>query len=218
MDAFDPATVFSSIDRHGRYAYGNQPQIAQWNLARLAEALLPLLHSEEKQAVEVANAEIQVFRTLFEQHWLSGMRAKLGLFTEEAEDRALIDALLSWMRQQKADFTNTFRSLSHAGKILPQDDATLTPWHTQWRQRLQRQPQSAEEVQARMQAHNPAVLPRNHQVEEALAAAVGRDDLGAMHRLLDVLAQPYDHSREPSAEYTTPSGLRPGEYQTFCGT
>lgn len=219
MDAFDPATVFSSIDRQGRYAYGNQPQIAQWNLARLAEALLPLLHADEKQAVEVANAEIAAFKTLFEQRWLSGMRAKLGLCTEEAEDRALIETLLTWMREHKADFTNTFRSLSSTGKPLPPlDDAAFSAWHAQWQERLQCQPQSADEVQARMQAHNPVVIPRNHKVEEALAAAVERDDLGVMQRLLEVLARPFDYHREVPAEYTTPSGLGQGEYQTFCGT
>ncbi|WP_184339427.1 protein adenylyltransferase SelO [Prosthecobacter vanneervenii] len=218
MDAFDPATVFSSIDRHGRYAYGNQPQMAQWNLARLAEALLPLLHADEKQAIEVANAEISSFRTLFEQRWLAGMRAKLGLFTEEVEDRALIEGLLTWMREQKADFTNAFRSLSSTEKNLPLEDAAFTAWHKQWQERLGRQPQSADEVQQCMQAHNPVVIPRNHKVEEALAAASERDDLTPMHHLLEVLARPFDHSRTLPAEYTTPSGVGPGEYQTFCGT
>ncbi len=218
MDAFDPATVFSSIDRHGRYAYGSQPQIAQWNLARLAEALLPLLHADEKQAVEVANAEIPAFRTHFEQHWMAGMRAKLGLFTEEAEDRTLIEGLLTWMREQKADFTNTFRSLSAGENPAPPEDAAYASWHAQWQERLSRQPQSADEARQRMQAHNPVVIPRNHKVEEALAAAAERDDLSLMQRLLEVLAQPYDYRRDMPAEYTTPSGLGPGEYQTYCGT
>lgn len=217
MDAFDPATVFSSIDRNGRYAYGNQPQIAQWNLARLAEALLPLLHADEKQAVELANAAIEGFKTTFEDHWLAGMRAKLGLFTEEAEDRTLIESLLTWMREQKADFTNTFRSLSDAGKTMLNDGPAFTTWHAQWQQRLNRQPQSAEEVQERMRAHNPVVIPRNHKVEEALAAASERGDLSVMERLLEVLAKPYEE-REGQAEYRAPSGLVPGAYQTFCGT
>ncbi len=217
MDAFDPATVFSSIDRNGRYAYGNQPQIAQWNLARLAEALLPLLHADEKQALEVANAAIDGFKTTFEQHWLTGMRAKLGLFTEEAEDRALIETLLLWMKKQKADFTNTFRSLSNAGKTMLNDDLAFIAWHAQWQARLQQQPQPAEEVQQRMRAHNPAVIPRNHKVEEALAAAVERGDLSVMQRLLEVLAKPYE-DHEGQSEYSAPSGLAPGAYQTFCGT
>jgi uncharacterized protein YdiU (UPF0061 family) len=217
MDAFDPATVFSSIDRQGRYAYGNQPQIAQWNLARLAEALLPLLHADEKQAVEVANTAIESFKTTFERHWLTGMRAKLGLFTEEAADRALIESLLVWMRENKADFTNTFSSLSNAGNTMLYDDPAFMAWHAQWQARLQQQPQPAGEVQERMRAHNPAVIPRNHKVEEALAAAVEREDLNVMQRLLEALAKPYDHSQE-RPEFSTPSGLTPGAYQTFCGT
>jgi len=216
MDAFDPATVFSSIDRNGRYAYGNQPQIAQWNLARLAEALLPLLHAEEKQAVEIANASIEGFKTTFERHWLAGMRAKLGLFNEEADDRALIESLLIWMRDQKADFTNTFRSLNPA-QALPQEDSAFATWHARWQARLKRQPQSVEEVQQRMRTHNPAVIPRNHKVEEALAAAQERGDLGVMQRLLEVLAKPYEEGAQQT-EYRMPSGLAPGAYQTFCGT
>ncbi len=216
MDAFDPATVFSSIDRQGRYAYGNQPQIAQWNLARLAEALLPLLHADEKQAVELANTAIESFKPTFEGHWLTGMRAKLGLFTEEPEDRALIESLLAWMRDHKADFTNTFRSLNPSAPV-PQEDPAFAVWHAQWQARLKLQPQSADEVLAHMRAHNPAVIPRNHKVEEALAAAVERNDLSVMQRLLEVLAKPYDQN-EFSLEYRTPSGLAPGAYQTFCGT
>lgn len=212
MDAFDPATVFSSIDRHGRYAYGNQPQIAQWNLARLAEALLPLLHADEKRAVEVANAAIEGFKTQFEGRWLAGMRAKLGLFTEEAGDRELIESLLGWMREQKADFTNTFRQLDPARAV-----SELGEWQARWQARLALQPQSAAEVVERMRAHNPAVIPRNHKVEEALAAAVERGDLSVMQRLLEVLTRPYDHGTE-RPEYMTPSGLAPGAYQTFCGT
>ena len=217
MDAFDPATVFSSIDRHGRYAYGNQPQIAQWNLARLAEAMLPLLHLDEKQAIEVANVAIHGFKTTFERHWLEGMRAKLGLFTAEADDRALIESLLTWMRDHQADFTNTFRQLS-AAEAMPQDDAAFVEWQGQWRGRLSRQPQSQTEVMKRMRAHNPAVIPRNHKVEEALAAAVERNDLSVMQRLLAALAEPYEPRAEISAEYTMPSGAAAGEYQTFCGT
>ncbi|WP_395740079.1 YdiU family protein [Prosthecobacter sp.] len=218
MDAFDPATVFSSIDRHGRYAYGNQPQIAQWNLARLAEALLPLLHADEKQAIAAANAAIESFKPQFESRWLSGMRAKLGLFTAEHGDNRLIETLLEWMRAQKADFTNTFHRLSAAENTLPLEDAAFAAWHAQWQERLGRQPQSAVEVQKHMQAHNPAVIPRNHKVEEALAAAAEHGDLSVMQRLLTVLGNPYDLS-DSQSEYTTPSsGHAPGAYQTFCGT
>jgi uncharacterized protein YdiU (UPF0061 family) len=142
------------------------------------------------------------------------MRAKLGLFTEEAGDRTLIESLLTWMKEQKADFTNTFRALNPAA--APQEDPSFAYWHAQWQARLKLQPQSADEVQQHMRTHNPAVIPRNHKVEEALAAAVERSDLSVMQRLLEVLAKPYDDTEVP-VEYCTP-GLAPGAYQTFCGT
>jgi len=215
MDRYDPATVFSSIDRNGRYAYGRQPFIAQWNLTRLAEALLPLLHEDEKQAVEIANEAIASFETRFKRHWLAGMRKKLGLFNEEAEDTDLVQALLEWMLQAKADFTNTFRDLSRAGSAQLSQDPEFLEWYQQWQDRLSRQPQPEHEVIERMQAHNPAFIPRNHKVEEALAAASEKDDLSVMERLLKVLAKPYDHSQD-LPEYSQPSGS--DCYRTFCGT
>jgi len=215
MDAFDPATVFSSIDRHGRYAYGRQPHIAQWNLARLAEALLPLLHEDEAKAIELANEAITSFETRFKRHWLIGMRAKLGLFTEEAEDPALIASLLDWMQQTKADFTNTFRALSAASSGTLASHPALSDWRQRWQSRLSRQPQSPQEASHLMQRHNPAFIPRNHKVEEALTAAVHGADLSVMHRLLAVLAKPYDHSQD-HPEYSQASDSE--AYQTFCGT
>jgi uncharacterized protein YdiU (UPF0061 family) len=208
MDAYDPATVFSSIDRNGRYAYGNQPHIAQWNLARLAEAMLPLFHDDEKQAIEIANGMISRFEERFQHYWLAGMRAKLGLFTEESEDKALIQSLLDWMRDTKADFTNTFRDLT-LGRLEPVE------WHQQWSERLKRQPQSASEVTDLMRRSNPAFIPRNHKVEEALAAASDHGDLNPLQRLLTVLAAPFDHTQD-LAEFSEPSEL--DSYQTFCGT
>ncbi len=217
MDAYDPATVFSSIDRHGRYAYGQQPFIAQWNLARLAESLLPLLHDEEEKAVALANDAITRFDDRFEHHWLSGMRAKLGLFTAESDDATLVQSLLAWMQGAKADYTNTFRdltrTLSSTSCPFPGDPA-FGEWHQRWQGRLARQPQSAREITAHMQRHNPAFIPRNHKVEEALAAA-GRGDLGVMERLLRVVAAPFDHSQN-LPEYSLPSG--DDTYRTFCGT
>lgn len=207
MDAYDPATVFSSIDRNGRYAYGNQPNIAQWNLARLAEAMLLLFHDDEKQAIEVANGLISKFEGRFKHHWLAGMRAKLGLFTEEADDTELIQSLLEWMRDTKADFTNTFRDLTN-GRLAPME------WHLRWSERLKRQPQSAAEVSQRMRRRNPAFIPRNHKVEEALDAANG-GDLNPLQRLLTVLADPFDHSQD-MPEFSQPSEQE--SYQTFCGT
>ena len=207
MDAYDPATVFSSIDRNGRYAYGSQAPIAQWNLARLAEAMLPLFHEDEKQAVEVANGLIPRFEGRFKHHWLAGMRAKLGLMTEEVEDAVLIQDLLDWMKETGADFTNTFRDLTN-GRLEPME------WHLRWSERLKRQPQSAAEISQLMRRSNPAFIPRNHKVEEALATANG-GDLNPLQRLLTVLADPFDHTLE-LPEFSEPSGQ--DSYQTFCGT
>ena len=211
IDAYHPETVFSSIDRHGRYAYGQQPQIAQWNLARLAEAMLPLFHEDEKQAVEIANGLIPKFEGRFKHHWLAGMRAKLGLFNEEPEDAALVQSLLDDMQESGADFTNTFVALT-IGRF--EADDWHTRWHTRWQQRLARQPQTREEAAQLMQRSNPAVIPRNHKVEEALAAAQN-GDLQPLQRLLETVTRPWDHGRV-AEEFTRPG--TPAGYRTFCGT
>jgi serine/tyrosine/threonine adenylyltransferase len=216
MDAYDPATVFSSIDRHGRYAYGNQPAIAQWNLARLAEALLSELGPDEKQAISAANEAIGSFMPLFQRHWLAGMRRKLGLLTEEAEDAALIDQLLACMQSAKTDFTNTFAGLSLADPTAPEPaDAAFLQWREAWQARLARQPQPWEASVRMMQVANPAVIPRNHLVEAALASAV-QGDYSPFERLLAALSQPYDHGRA-DPEHRLPAPPNPS-YQTFCGT
>ena len=212
MDVYDPATVFSSIDRNGRYAYANQPGIAHWNLARLAEALLPLLDSDEKTGLEIAKESLGIFPKSFQRHWLSGMRAKLGLFNEEADDLSLIESFLAGMHRHRTDYTQTLRALNPA-QTLPADPA----WHADWKARLGRQEQTLEEVGERMRRHNPAVIPRNHKVEEALEAASSEGDFAPLHCLLAALASPYedgsekDGFREPSADGST-------GYRTFCGT
>jgi uncharacterized protein YdiU (UPF0061 family) len=219
LDSYDPDTVFSSIDAVGRYAYGNQPAIAQWNLARLAEAMLPLFDPDRTRAIELATTSIERFPPRFQHHWLAGMRAKLGLFTEDPADAALADALLTWMHETRADFTNTFRRLEPQASVDGGDsaDATFHAWHQQWRARLTRQPQTADEVIALMQRSNPAVIPRNHKVEEALSAASEHGDLGPLERLLEALAGPYDHARvRPEFSGPAPTGGPP--YRTFCGT
>ena len=225
MDAYDPATVFSSIDHGGRYAYGNQPPIAQWNLARLAEAMLPLFDSHEGRAIERAMAVLDRFPDLFEQHRLDGMRAKLGLFTREDDDAALVNDLLAWMQQRSADFTNTFRLLT-SGRLLDAStnaDPELEAWHRRLAARRGRQPQSPAEAEALMRRHNPAFIPRNHNVEEALLAATS-NDYSVMERLLEVLATPYDHERDlpkfsaPDAGSGSGSGSGGQPYRTFCGT
>jgi serine/tyrosine/threonine adenylyltransferase len=219
MEAYDPATVFSSIDAQGRYAYGNQPGIAQWNLTRFAETLLPLLHPEEERAIAVATEALGGFTTKFGLAWLTGMRRKLGLFTEEVEDTALIDTLLAWMQKTKADFTNTFAQLSPllAPDDVRRNDAEFHGWHERWRTHLSRQRQSPAESEVLRRAHNPAFIPRNHLVEAALAAAE-QNDLGPMGRLLDVLAAPYDHARKAGSEYREPAPNCGAGYRTFCGT
>jgi serine/tyrosine/threonine adenylyltransferase len=219
MDVYDPDTVFSSIDHQGRYAYANQPPIAQWNLARLAEALLPMFADDQAVAIEHANAALERFTTRFRHHWLAGMRGKLGLATAEDDDVALAEALLAWMHETRADFTNTFRALSApdgADAALPGDPG-FAAWHAQWQARLAREASDPDARVARMQRHNPAIIPRNHTVEAALTAAADDGDLAPLERLLAALATPFDHVRVP-AEFAAPAdpGARP--YRTFCGT
>jgi uncharacterized protein YdiU (UPF0061 family) len=218
IDIYDPGTVFSSIDAGGRYAHGNQPGIAQWNLARLAETLLLLLDPEEKIAVAIATEALDRFAQRFEHHWLAGMRAKLGLFNAETEDQALAESLLAWMHEAKADFTNTFASLTPvpASDDLPPAEANFLAWHERWVSRLKRQTQSGAEAEALRRAHNPVFIPRNHLVEAALTAAEN-DDPSVAHRLLDVLAKPYDRARA-APEYRLPAPTSAVRYQTFCGT
>jgi serine/tyrosine/threonine adenylyltransferase len=215
MDRYDPATVFSSIDSGGRYAYANQPPIAQWNLARLAEAMLPLFDDDADRAAEQATARLAHFADRYVQHWIDGMRAKLGLFTAEDGDRALVDDLLAWMHDRSADFTNTFVSLTR-GLPLAEADADADAWHRRWMDRRARQPQSPAEATTLMRRHNPAVIPRNQHVEAALQAATADGDLSVMARLLDVLATPYDHDRD-AGPFSAP-GADAAPYRTFCGT
>ena len=218
IDAYDPSAVFSSIDQYGRYAFGNQPRIAQWNLARFAEALLPLLHPDEAKSVELATAAVQRFSDHFLRHSLAATRRKLGLFTEEADDKDLIEALLGWMQRGRMDFINTFAALSSAdtGALAALSDEDFRVWHARWQARLARQPQTAEESAALRRAANPAFIPRNHLVEAALAAAQ-EGDLAPMERLLAVLADPYDHERV-APEYKSPAPQSLEAYRTFCGT
>ncbi len=219
MDAYDPNTVFSSIDHNGRYAYGQQPQIAQWNLARFAETLLPLMHANQQEALTMANQAIAGFPETFQHYWLAGMRAKLGLLNAEDDDGTLIKDLLESMHKHGADFTNTFRDLSSGS--LPEASVFQTPdfkqWFERWQTRLERQPDSKEAVRQCMKTHNPAVIARNHRVEEALAAAVERADLTVMEKLLGVLSQPFQDPPE-EAGYHLPPPPSAEPYRTFCGT
>lgn len=217
MDAYDPETVFSSIDTQGRYAYGNQPPIAGWNLARFAEALLPLLDENPERAVELAQEEVSGFIPLYRREWLKGMRAKLGLFNEEPEDESLIEDLLQLMHNNRADYTNTFLALTfdRTEDHCMFESPEFAEWQKRWHARLGRQEESQEEARQLMRNSNPAIIPRNHRVEEALEAA-GNGDLSVMERFLDVLSKPYAHTPDQE-EYAKPSESAI-PYRTFCGT
>jgi uncharacterized protein YdiU (UPF0061 family) len=216
MDAYDPGTVFSSIDRNGRYAYANQPPIAQWNLARLAEALLPLVDETPAVAVERVTPVVQGFAARFERHWLALMRAKVGLASAEPEDAELVQALLDRMQAEGLDYTLTFRALAEAadGGEAP---AGLDGWLDDWGARLGRDPQAPAARAAAMRAANPAVIPRNHRVEEVLAAAIAGEDFTPFERLRAMLAQPFSADAEARAFLAPPAAPDP-HYRTFCGT
>lgn len=219
MDTYDPATVFSSIDIHGRYAYGNQPAIAQWNLTRLAESLLPLIHDNQEQAVELAEDAISDFNEIYHRSWLEGMSSKLGIFNVEPQDEALIEALFSMMYKYNADYTNTFRLLTfdRPEETVLFGTAEFERWYELWKERLGRQQERKDKAKELMRNSNPMVIPRNHRVEEALEAAVKHGDYTVMERLLNVLSKPYDYSPEQE-EYTLLPAPSTCAYRTFCGT
>jgi serine/tyrosine/threonine adenylyltransferase len=226
MDAYDPATVFSSIDEFGRYAYGNQPRIAQWNLARFAEAILQHLDPDEEKAIEFANGAITGFWEPFQARYLAGMREKLGLASAEEGDLDLAKGLLDAMEAGRADFTLTFRRLAAlaAGEAaegevqeLFAEPGAIISWLPQWQARLARDPLEPAERGHRMRLASPAVIPRNHLVEEALEAAIARDDYGPFDRLHAALARPYvDDPKAAGLAAPPPPSEVP--YRTFCGT
>ncbi|WP_411035142.1 protein adenylyltransferase SelO [Shinella sp. BYT-45] len=227
MDRYDPRTVYSSIDHGARYAFGNQPMIGQWNIARLAECLLALLDEDQEKAVEAANEAVGRFMDRFQEHWKAVIRAKIGLGADEEEsDQALIRDLLVTLYEQKADYTLAFRYLADAaesgaanaalGRLL-EDPAALAPWLAAWRERLSRGTTPPQARAAAMRKVNPAFIPRNHKVEEALTEAVDHGDFSLFFALNDVLARPYE-DQPAFAAYAEPP--KPGEEitATFCGT
>ncbi len=224
IDSYAPNTVFSSIDTHGRYAYGNQPTMARWNLARLAEALLPLIDPDSDQAVKLATEVITNFAEHYSSHWLNGMCAKLGLSHPEAGDLALAEGLLGMMHKQTADYTQVFRALADA--VLGNEDvlwaqfgdnASFDRWLQQWQARLTREPRDPAARAQAMNSINPIYIPRNHQVEAALDAAITHADLAPFETLLEVLAQPFT-PRAGFEAYATPASDGNAGYRTFCGT
>jgi uncharacterized protein YdiU (UPF0061 family) len=217
MDAFDPGAVYSSIDAGGRYAYANQPLIAEWNLTRLAEALLPLLDEDQERAVALAVESLGAFRRLYSADWVAGMRSKLGMGTDTGSDAVspLVDDLLSMLEREGVDYTSFFRSLGSAARGTPEaarsmfaEPADFNAWTEKW---LALAPDAN-----LMDRVNPVYIPRNHLVEEALGAATA-GDLGPFRRLVDVLTHPY--SERPGLErYAGPAPVEFGSYRTFCGT
>ncbi len=229
MEAYDPATVFSSIDSQGRYAYGNQPQAALWNLVRFAETLLPALELEagnKEAAVALAQEELAAFEPQYEEARRAGMREKLGLFIEQEGDALLAEDLLERMAANRADFTLTFRRLCDAAlgsggdegvRALFADPGAYDSWAIAWRHRLDDDRRSKEELAAAMRKSNPAFVPRNHMVEAALDAAVWRQDLKPFEELLDVVSRPFE-DRPNLERYATPARPEEAVTRTFCGT
>ncbi len=223
MDAFDPATVFSSIDHEGRYAYGNQPDIAQWNIARLGEALLPLIDDDTDAAVAAATDTLRTFAERFHRYWRAGMHAKLGMTEANDVTAALIDDLLALLHEQAVDYTSSFRALSAslrgdtAGvRSVFAEASAFDAWADRWREQLAHEPSDAHAIASAMDRVNPVYIPRNHHVEKALAAA-NAGDLEPFSRLLDVLANPFDE-RSGLESYAAPAPASWGSYRTFCGT
>jgi uncharacterized protein YdiU (UPF0061 family) len=218
MDAYDPGTVFSSIDHMGRYAYANQPAIAQWNLARLAETMLPLFDEDTKKATDMAEEAVSGFGAVYKEKSLSMLRAKLGLFGVRAEDENLITDLLDWMQRRDADYTNTFLDLTKEAlpKGEPYDGETFKEWYTRWQARLAKNMEPLKSSLSLMRANNPAVIPRNHKVEQVLEAATN-GDLQPLKDLLAALQEPYKN-RSDLKPYQSPPKPEEKVCQTFCGT
>jgi len=230
MDAYDPATVFSSIDAMGRYAYANQPLAAQWNLARFAETLLALIDADVNRAAEAAGAEIDAFSERFALQWLIGMRHKFGLLTPLDGDLELVRAWLDAMHRNGCDYTLTFRrlcDLADSDADARAADAELRSsfsqpgeyetWAADWRSRLAREPDSGKQRARSMRRVNPAFIPRNHRVEQIIAAAIERADFAPFEELLKVLSRPYD--AQPGFEaYAAPPRAAERVLRTFCGT
>lgn len=224
LDEYDPRKVFSSIDQRGRYAYANQPGIGQWNIARLAECLLPLLDADEEKAIEAANGVLKAFGDVFQEAWLELFKAKLGLTGEDPDDRLLITELLELMHQGEADFTLTFRILSKVAGGAAVETFTdlfavpppgLSDWLTRWRARID-DDRTAAERQTAMEAVNPALIARNHRIEEAIAAAV-YGDFSFFHRLVEALSAPYSEDPD-TADLRVPPTPDQRVTRTFCGT
>ena len=216
MDNYNPETVFSSIDHHGRYAYCNQPVITKWNLARFAETLLPLINENKEKAIKIATDTVNEFDSIYKTHWINMMRKKLGLIEEKKEDENLINDLLLFMEKNKADYTNTFFSLTEKG--MKENDLLKKKefynWHQKWKKR-----QSENNIKNSinlMKDSNPLVIPRNHIVEEVLKAGE-KDNLLPLNSFLKILQNPYGNHKN-ILKYQSPPPPSNDLYRTFCGT
>ncbi|MBO25414.1 MAG: hypothetical protein CMI33_02315 [Opitutales bacterium] len=218
MDVFSPDTVFSSIDHRGRYAFANQPYVAQWNLARLAESLLPLIHDERQDAIAGAEESLNAFEPAYKDKWLAMMGTKLGLAEADKQDERLVTDLLDWMHSNGADYTNTFRDLGR--QVLPENQLyqseTFETWHRRWQERLVGEGRSLDSSLSLMRSVNPVVIPRNHKVEEALQAGE-EGNLNPFRNLLKALESPYEEA-DHLAPYQVPPKPSEKVHQTFCGT
>jgi uncharacterized protein YdiU (UPF0061 family) len=218
MDQYHPQTVFSSIDQNGRYSYNNQPRITKWNLARFAECIIPLIDQDEQKAISIATETINNFEKLYEEKWLNMMRDKLGLFGEDGDDKHLIFELLTWMENNKADFTNTFCNLMGIQSIkdpIYQNQEYLN-WTAKWKKRLEKNNTGKEKYLELMRSVNPIFIPRNHKVEEALKDA-SENKLETLNQLLEVIKYPYKDNGMLK-DYQQPMSNENGNYKTFCGT
>jgi len=218
MDTYHPNTVFSSIDKFGRYAYVNQPSIGAWNLARFADTLVPLLDNDEDIAVAIAKEAVSAYGKLYKEYWMEAMRCKLGLIKEESEDEEIILELLDLMKENKADYTNTFRALTigdYSG-IIFSHKPEFKQWEQLWMNRRLKEDKSPEKILNLMKSSNPNVIPRNHRVEEALNSSE-TGDYSLINKLLKVLSNPYEYSKEQD-EYCKLPPESWKNYRTFCGT
>ncbi len=218
MDTYNPKTVFSSIDKLGRYAFSNQPPITKWNLARLAECLIPLIDKNEDTAIKIATKTIDNFQNVYEKKWLNMMRDKLGLFGEDQNDLKLINNLLNWMESNQADYTNTFCYLMKidTNDDLKFKDINFINWLKEWENRILINNGSKEKSINLMKKTNPIFIPRNHKVEEALENA-NKNNFQHLNDLLDVVKKPYTNNKNLK-HYKRPANLNGIKYQTFCGT
>lgn len=226
MDAYDPDTVFSSIDHAGRYAYGNQGNIAVWNVTRFAECLLDLFDQDQERSVELANEGLATFQPAFERFYLEGMFRKIGIIQNKPEDISLIEDLLTLMKNYHVDYTLSFRYLCDGLdegegavklKALFANSSEFNTWHHRWRKRLKEEESTIVEISLAMRSVNPAFIPRNHRVEEALQAAVVQNNFSKTEQLIEVLAKPFDDQPD-NAAYMNPPKPEERVRQTFCGT